>query len=97
MIKEGVKVHNLKRIFLDYEPKKCLGILHWYMGSTAKRMFEDEKAAVLQQIETECNKYAGESLPIPSRGNKARYNRSGLYLLKLGIVSARTLYVMYGY
>ena len=46
------------------------------MGSTAKRMFEDEKAAVIQQIETECNKYAGESLPIPSRGNKARYNRS---------------------
>ena len=49
------------------------GILHWYMGSMAKRMFEDEKAAVLKAIDDECNKYAGQALPIPTRGVKARY------------------------
>jgi len=35
-------------------------------------MFEDEKPAVLQQIDAECNKYAGESLPIPTRGKVVR-------------------------
>ena len=47
-----------------------LGVLHWYMGATAKRMFEDEKPAVLTQIEAECDKYKGQSLPIPSRGGR---------------------------
>ena len=40
------------------------------MGATAKRMFEDEKPAVLTQIEAECAKYTGQSLPIPTRGGK---------------------------
>ena len=40
------------------------------MGATAKRMFEDEKPAMLTQIEAECDKYKGQSLPIPSRGGK---------------------------
>jgi hypothetical protein len=43
------------------------------MGATARRMFEDEKAAVLQQIDAECEKYKGQALPIPARGVKARY------------------------
>jgi len=47
-----------------------LGVLHWYMGATAKRMFEDEKAALLKQIEDECEKYSGKSLPLPTRGGK---------------------------
>ena len=51
---------------------QLLGVLHWYMGATAKRMFEDEKAAVLSQIDVECEKYSGKSLPIPSRGGRAR-------------------------
>ena len=41
-----------------------------YMGATAKRMFEDEKAALLKQIEDECEKYSGKSLPLPTRGGK---------------------------
>lgn len=49
-----------------------LGVLHWYMGATAKRMFEDEKPAMLTQIEAECDKYKGQSLPIPSRGGKRK-------------------------
>merc|ERR1719187_320244 len=51
---------------------QLLGVLHWYMGATAKRMFEDEKAAVLSQIDAECEKYSGKSLPIPSRGGRAK-------------------------
>ena len=47
-----------------------LAVLVWYMGDTARRMFEDEKAAVLSQINAECEKYKGLSLPIPSRGGK---------------------------
>ena len=49
-----------------------LAVIHWYMGATARRMFEDEKAAILQQIDAECEKYKGQALPIPSRGVKAR-------------------------
>jgi len=49
-----------------------LGVLHWYIGATAKRMFEDEKPAMLTQIEAECDKYKGQSLPIPSRGGKRK-------------------------
>ena len=44
------------------------------MGATAKRMFEDEKPAMLSQIEAECDKYKGQSLPIPSRGGKRLAN-----------------------
>ncbi len=47
-------------------------VIHWYMGATARRMFEDEKPAILQQIDAECEKYAGQALPIPARGVKAR-------------------------
>ena len=49
-----------------------LAVIHWYMGATARRMFEDEKAAILQQIDAECEKYKGQALPIPFRGVKAR-------------------------
>jgi len=49
-----------------------LGVLHWYMGATVKRMFEDEKPAMLTQIEAECDKYKGQSLPIPTRGGKRK-------------------------
>ena len=49
-----------------------LAVLHWYMGATAKRMFEDEKDAIKTQIEAECDKYKGLSLPIPARGGKVK-------------------------
>ena len=49
-----------------------LAVLHWYMGATAKRMFEDEKDAIKTQIDNECDKYKGLSLPIPSRGGKLK-------------------------
>ncbi len=49
-----------------------VAVIHWYMGATARRMFEDEKPAILQQIDAECEKYAGQALPIPARGVKAR-------------------------
>jgi len=49
-----------------------LAVLHWYMGPTAKRMFEDEKDSIKSQIDTECDKYTGQNLPIPSRGGKKK-------------------------
>ena len=49
-----------------------LAVLHWYMGATAKRMFEDEKDAIKTQIDNECEKYKGLSLPIPTRGGKLK-------------------------
>ena len=47
-------------------------MLFRYMGATAKRMFEDEKPALLTQIEAECDKYKGQSLPLPNRGGGKR-------------------------
>ena len=44
-------------------------MMYRYMGNTAKRMFEDEKPAVVKQIDDECQKYAGQSLPIPTKVN----------------------------
>ena len=49
-----------------------LAVLHWYMGATAKRMFEDEKEAIKSQIDAECDKYSGQALPIPTRGGKKK-------------------------
>lgn len=49
-----------------------LAVLHWYMGATAKRMFEDEKDAIKTQIDKECDKYKDLSLPIPTRGGKLK-------------------------
>lgn len=51
---------------------QLLAIIHWYMGAIAKRMFENEKAALLEQIDKECDKFKGQALPIPTRGGKAK-------------------------
>ena len=56
---------------------RLLAVLHWYMGATAKRMFEDEKDAIKSQIEAECDKYSGQSLPIPTRGGKKKEGGGG--------------------
>ena len=56
---------------------QLLAVLHWYMGDAAKRMFEDEKPAVVSQIDTECQKYAGQSLPIPTKGLRGGGSRGG--------------------
>ncbi|XP_003367941.1 conserved hypothetical protein [Trichinella spiralis] len=41
-----------------------VGILHWYIGSEIGMLFESEKQAVLQMIETELKKYEGREKPV---------------------------------
>ncbi|OWF42942.1 cytoskeleton-associated protein 5-like [Mizuhopecten yessoensis] len=43
-------------------------VLYLYMGPTARVFFEDEKAALLQQIDAEIEKVKGEKAPAPTRG-----------------------------
>ncbi|XP_076233452.1 msps cytoskeleton-associated protein 5 isoform X2 [Calliopsis andreniformis] len=52
-----------------------LGTLYVYMGKPLLMFFENEKAALRQQIEQECEKHNGESPPIPIRGVKSRKDK----------------------
>lgn len=45
-----------------------LGVLYMYMGQTLRIFFEDEKPALLQQIDAEFDKVKGEKPPTPTRG-----------------------------
>jgi len=54
-----------------------LGVLHWFVGAMARRMFEDEKPQVLSQIDAEIEKYAGQPTPAPTRGPKSRGGGGG--------------------
>ena len=73
-----VALESIKKGLAESNPSvrtaaiSLLAVLHWYMGDTAKRMFEDEKGAIKSQIDSECDKYTGQSLPIPSRGGKKK-------------------------
>lgn len=49
-----------------------LGTLYLYMGKPLLAYFENEKPALRQQIEQECEKRSGEVLPAPVRGAKAK-------------------------
>lgn len=43
-------------------------VLYLYMGAAVRTFFEDEKAALLQQIDAEIEKVKGEKPPAPTRG-----------------------------
>ncbi|KAG5893374.1 hypothetical protein JTB14_000138 [Gonioctena quinquepunctata] len=45
-----------------------LGTMYLYMGSTLNVFFENEKPALRDQINAECDKYEGEKPPAPTRG-----------------------------
>ncbi|XP_067937770.1 cytoskeleton-associated protein 5-like isoform X2 [Watersipora subatra] len=47
-----------------------LGVCYMYMGSTLRVLFEDEKPALLAQIDAEFEKVKGEKPPAPTRGLK---------------------------
>lgn len=49
-----------------------LGTLYLYMGKPLLTYFDNEKLALRQQIEQECEKHNGEMPPAPIRGAKAR-------------------------
>ncbi|XP_046394021.1 protein mini spindles [Ischnura elegans] len=45
-----------------------LGTLSLYVGGNLRSFFSDEKAAIIQQIDAEIDKHAGERPPTPTRG-----------------------------
>ncbi|KAL1247383.1 hypothetical protein QQF64_022759 [Cirrhinus molitorella] len=47
-----------------------LGVMYLYMGAPLRMFFEDEKPALLSQIDAEFEKMQGQSPPAPIRGNK---------------------------
>nr|XP_045625393.1 cytoskeleton-associated protein 5-like isoform X4 [Procambarus clarkii] len=46
------------------------GTIYLYMGATLRVFFDDEKAALLQQIDTEFERLSGSTPPAPTRGLK---------------------------
>ncbi|CAL8379153.1 unnamed protein product [Arctogadus glacialis] len=46
-----------------------LGVMFLYLGVSLRVFFEDEKAALLSQIDTEFQRMQGQSAPAPSRGS----------------------------
>ncbi|XP_054632925.1 cytoskeleton-associated protein 5 isoform X1 [Dunckerocampus dactyliophorus] len=51
-----------------------LGVMHLYMGAPLRMFFEDEKPALLAQIDTELEKMQGQSPPAPTRFTKKTRN-----------------------
>ncbi|CAK9821655.1 Protein mini spindles [Anthophora retusa] len=53
-----------------------LGTLYLFMGKHLLIFFENEKPALRQQIEQECEKHNGEVPPVPLRGMKSRKDKT---------------------
>uniref|UniRef100_UPI003AB1091D cytoskeleton-associated protein 5-like n=1 Tax=Centroberyx gerrardi TaxID=166262 RepID=UPI003AB1091D len=49
-----------------------LGVMYLYMGARLRMFFEDEKAALLSQIDTEFQKLQDQTPPAPTRGSSKR-------------------------
>lgn len=77
-LKVQVKPHieNIKKAFAHTNPAvrtSAVGlcaIIYQYMGQQLRMFFEDEKAALLQQIDAEFEKVKGQKPPAPIRGLK---------------------------
>ncbi|XP_075439924.1 cytoskeleton-associated protein 5 isoform X3 [Ascaphus truei] len=52
-----------------------LGVMHLYMGAPLRMFFEEEKPALLSQIDAEFEKVKGQTPPAPTRGSSK--NRAG--------------------
>uniref|UniRef100_A0A5F9CT68 Cytoskeleton-associated protein 5 n=1 Tax=Oryctolagus cuniculus TaxID=9986 RepID=A0A5F9CT68_RABIT len=53
-----------------------LGVMYLYVGPSLRMFFEDEKPALLSQIDAEFEKMQGQSLPAPTRG-LSKHSTSG--------------------
>nr|XP_018902745.1 PREDICTED: cytoskeleton-associated protein 5 [Bemisia tabaci]XP_018902746.1 PREDICTED: cytoskeleton-associated protein 5 [Bemisia tabaci]XP_018902747.1 PREDICTED: cytoskeleton-associated protein 5 [Bemisia tabaci]XP_018902749.1 PREDICTED: cytoskeleton-associated protein 5 [Bemisia tabaci] len=53
-----------------------LGTMYLYMGQQLSMFFENDKAALVQQINTEFSRRAGETPPVPIRGKGAKQAES---------------------
>ncbi|XP_018364408.1 PREDICTED: cytoskeleton-associated protein 5 isoform X2 [Trachymyrmex cornetzi] len=71
-------IENIKKAVAATNPSvrtaavTLLGTLYLYMGKSLLTYFDNEKLALRQQIEQECEKRNGETPPAPIRGAKAR-------------------------
>ncbi|EFN60447.1 Cytoskeleton-associated protein 5 [Camponotus floridanus] len=71
-------IENIKKAVAATNPSirtaavTLLGTLYLYMGRPLLTFFDNEKAALRQQIEQECERRNGETPPTPIRGAKAR-------------------------
>ncbi|XP_011883305.1 PREDICTED: cytoskeleton-associated protein 5 isoform X2 [Vollenhovia emeryi] len=71
-------IENIKKAVAATNPAvrtaavTLLGTLYLYMGKPLLAYFDNEKPALRQQIEQECEKRYGETPPAPVRGAKAR-------------------------
>ncbi|KAG1678360.1 Cytoskeleton-associated protein 5 [Nymphon striatum] len=45
-----------------------ISVMYMYMGQALRTFYEDEKSALLQQIDSECEKISGTRPPAPTRG-----------------------------
>ncbi|XP_030635140.1 cytoskeleton-associated protein 5 [Chanos chanos] len=54
-----------------------LGVMYLYMGAPLRMFFEDEKTALLSQIDAEFEKMQGQSPPAPIRGAKKAAEEDG--------------------
>nr|XP_020654661.1 cytoskeleton-associated protein 5 isoform X2 [Pogona vitticeps] len=54
-----------------------LGVMYLYVGPPLRMFFEDEKPALLSQIDAEFEKMQGQTPPAPSRGNSRHTVGSG--------------------
>ncbi|KAH3877159.1 hypothetical protein DPMN_001016, partial [Dreissena polymorpha] len=78
-LKIQIKPHleNIKKAFAATNPAvrqsalSLLPVLYMYMGPQLRMFFEDEKPALLQQIDAEFEKVKGQKPPAPIRGLKA--------------------------
>uniref|UniRef100_A0A667Y8U5 Cytoskeleton associated protein 5 n=1 Tax=Myripristis murdjan TaxID=586833 RepID=A0A667Y8U5_9TELE len=77
-LSNAVKEFGLKRIRLLLcsavrTAAICLlGVMYLYMGAPLRMFFEDEKAALLSQIDAEFQKMQGQTPPAPTRGSNKR-------------------------
>ncbi|XP_015517850.2 protein mini spindles isoform X1 [Neodiprion lecontei] len=74
-------MENIKKAVTATNPSvrtaaiSLLGTLYVYVGKPLLMFFENEKPALKQQIDQECEKRIGESPPIPTRGSKGKKNK----------------------
>uniref|UniRef100_A0A8D2LMZ9 Cytoskeleton associated protein 5 n=1 Tax=Varanus komodoensis TaxID=61221 RepID=A0A8D2LMZ9_VARKO len=54
-----------------------LGVMYLYVGAPLRMFFEDEKPALLSQIDAEFEKMQGQTPPAPTRGNSRQAVGSG--------------------
>ncbi|KFM68160.1 Cytoskeleton-associated protein 5, partial [Stegodyphus mimosarum] len=76
-------IDHLKRAFSSTNPGvrnaalSLIGVMYMYVGKSLRAFFEDEKPALLQQIDSEFDKIKDAKPPVPEKGKSAKLSGSG--------------------